>query len=190
MNQPWVYMCSPSWTLLPPPSPSHPSGSSQRTSPEHLSHASNLDWWSLSRTIIYMFQCYSLRSSHTRFLPQSPKDCSIHLCLFFWRWPLLYLMWHWLWIYFLLNTCLLRWFPVFSSFLIYPPKKCSLPKSAQAGHCFLQPEKAQPATWLIPHLPHHSSPTPINLRDFKKGREKSTCHLPSILAYHSATSEK
>ena len=35
MNQPWVYMCSPVWIPLPPPSPSHPSGSSQRTSPEH-----------------------------------------------------------------------------------------------------------------------------------------------------------
>ena len=34
MNQPWVYMCPPSWTPLPPPSPSHPSGSSQCTSPE------------------------------------------------------------------------------------------------------------------------------------------------------------
>ena len=29
-------MCSPSWTLLPPPSPYHPSGSSQCTSPKHL----------------------------------------------------------------------------------------------------------------------------------------------------------
>ena len=29
MNPPQVYMCSPSWTLLPPPSPFHPSGSSQ-----------------------------------------------------------------------------------------------------------------------------------------------------------------
>ena len=35
MSQPWVYMCSPSWTPLPSPSPSHPSGSSQCTSPEH-----------------------------------------------------------------------------------------------------------------------------------------------------------
>ena len=35
MNPPRVYMCSPSWTLLPPPSPSHPSGSSQCTSPKH-----------------------------------------------------------------------------------------------------------------------------------------------------------
>ena len=30
-----LYMCSPSWTLLPPPSPYHPSGSSQCTSPKH-----------------------------------------------------------------------------------------------------------------------------------------------------------
>ena len=35
MNPPHVYMCSPSWTLLPPPSPYHPSGSSQCTSPKH-----------------------------------------------------------------------------------------------------------------------------------------------------------
>ena len=35
MNLPQVYMCSPSWTLLPPPSGYHPSGSSQCTSPKH-----------------------------------------------------------------------------------------------------------------------------------------------------------
>ena len=35
MNPPQVYMWSPSWTLLPPPSPFHPSGSSQCTSPKH-----------------------------------------------------------------------------------------------------------------------------------------------------------
>ena len=35
MNPPQVYMCSPSWTLHPPPSPFHPSGSSQCTSPKH-----------------------------------------------------------------------------------------------------------------------------------------------------------
>ena len=32
---PLFLMCSPSWTLLPPPSPYHPSGSSQCTSPKH-----------------------------------------------------------------------------------------------------------------------------------------------------------
>ena len=31
---------------------------------------------------LYMFQCHSPKSSHPLPLPQSPKDCSIHLCLF------------------------------------------------------------------------------------------------------------
>ena len=35
MNLPRVYMCSQSWNPLPPPSPYHPSGSSQCTSPKH-----------------------------------------------------------------------------------------------------------------------------------------------------------
>ena len=35
MNPPQAYTCSPSWTLLPPPSPYHPSGSSQCTIPKH-----------------------------------------------------------------------------------------------------------------------------------------------------------
>ena len=43
-----IYMCYPSWTPVPLPFPSHPSGSSQGTSPKHLSHASSLDWWSVS----------------------------------------------------------------------------------------------------------------------------------------------
>ena len=34
MHQPRVYTCSPTWTSLPPPSPYHPSGSSQCTSPK------------------------------------------------------------------------------------------------------------------------------------------------------------
>ena len=42
MNQPWIYMYSPSRSPLPPPFPPDPSGSSQCTRSEHLSHASNL----------------------------------------------------------------------------------------------------------------------------------------------------
>ena len=30
-----------------------------------------------------MFRCYSLKTSHPRLLPQSPKVCSEYLCLFF-----------------------------------------------------------------------------------------------------------
>ena len=72
MNQPWVYMCFPSWPSLPPPSPSHPSGSSSAPALSTLSHASNLNWRSVSCMIIYMFQCCSLKSSHPHLLPQSP----------------------------------------------------------------------------------------------------------------------
>ena len=42
MKQPWVYMCSPSQSPLPPPSPPNPSRSSHCTRSECLSHASNL----------------------------------------------------------------------------------------------------------------------------------------------------
>ena len=80
MNQPWIYMCSPFRSPLPPPSPSNPSGSSQCTSPEHLSHASNLGWWSVSPLRVYLFQCCSFRISHPRLLPQGLKVCSIHCC--------------------------------------------------------------------------------------------------------------
>ena len=44
MNQPWIYMCSPSQSPLPPPSPPDPSRSSQCTRSKPLSHASNLGW--------------------------------------------------------------------------------------------------------------------------------------------------
>ena len=83
MKQPWVYMCSPSQSPLPPPSPPVPCRFSQCTRSERLSHASNLGWWSVSPYIIYMFQCCSLETSHPCLLPQSLKDCSINLCLFF-----------------------------------------------------------------------------------------------------------
>ena len=66
----------------PPPSPSHPSGSSQCTSPEHSVSCLKPG---LAICFAYgniLFQCYSLSSSHPRLLPQSPKVCSLHLCLF------------------------------------------------------------------------------------------------------------
>ena len=42
----------------------------------------NIDWQFVSYLIVYMFQCHSPKSSHPLPLPQSPKVCSIHLCLF------------------------------------------------------------------------------------------------------------
>ena len=68
MNLPQVYMCSPSWTLLPPPSPFHPSA----PAPSIQYHASNLDWQLVSYMIFYMFQCHSPKSSHPLPLSQSP----------------------------------------------------------------------------------------------------------------------
>ena len=44
-----------------PPSPLHPSGSSQCTSAEHLSHALNLGWWSVSPLRTYAFKLWYLR---------------------------------------------------------------------------------------------------------------------------------
>ena len=82
MNQPQLYMCP----RLRPPShlPPHPTPLGCPSAPalSALFHASNLDWWSVSHTVIYMFQCYSLRSSCPCLLPQCPKVCSLHPCLF------------------------------------------------------------------------------------------------------------
>ena len=67
---------------LPPSSLYHPSGSSQCTSPKHPVSCIEPGLAIILYMILYMFQCHSPKSSHTLPLPQSPKDCSIHLCLF------------------------------------------------------------------------------------------------------------
>ena len=59
-----------------------PLGHPSAPAPSTLSHALNLDWRFVSHVVIYMFQCHSSKSSHPCPLPQSPKDCAIHLCLF------------------------------------------------------------------------------------------------------------
>ena len=58
-----------------------PLGHPSAPAPSTLYYALNLDWWFVSHMIIYMFQCHSPISSCPRSLPQSLKDCSIHLCL-------------------------------------------------------------------------------------------------------------
>ena len=91
----WYWFCHTSTcihhgcTRVPHPEPpSHlpprtiPLGHPSAPAPSILSHASNLDWQFISHMILYMFQCHFPKSSHPRPLPQSPKDCSIHLCLF------------------------------------------------------------------------------------------------------------
>ena len=80
MNPPQVYMCSPSWTLLHPHT--IPLGHPSAPAPSIQYRASNLDWRLVPYMIFYVFQCHSPKSSHPLPLPQSPKDCSIHQCLF------------------------------------------------------------------------------------------------------------
>ena len=69
----------------PPPNfPPHaiPLGGPSARALSALLHALNLRWSSVLHMVIYMFQCYSLKSSHPHLLPQNPKVCSLHLCLF------------------------------------------------------------------------------------------------------------
>ena len=67
-------------SLLPPHS--IPLGRPSAPAPSIQYPASNLDWRLFSYMILYIFQCHSPKSSHPLPLPQSPKDCSIHQCLF------------------------------------------------------------------------------------------------------------
>ena len=82
MNPPQVYPRSPSWTLLPPPSPTLPLGRPSAPAPSIQYRASNLDWRLVSYMMLYLLQCYSPKSPHPLPLPQSPQDWSIHWCLF------------------------------------------------------------------------------------------------------------
>ena len=82
----WIYHGCTHIPLPEPPShlPPHtiPLGHPSAPATSILYHAWKLDWRFISHMVIYMFQCNSPKSSHPRPLPQSPKDCSIHLCLF------------------------------------------------------------------------------------------------------------
>ena len=72
--------------ILKPPSHLSPGtiplGHPSAPAPSILYPASNLDWRFVSYMILHMFQWHSPKSSHPIPLPQSPKDYSIHLCLF------------------------------------------------------------------------------------------------------------
>ena len=68
------------FSLLPPCT--IPLGHPSAPAPSSQYHALNLDWWFISYMILYTFQCHSPKASHPLPLPQSPKDCSIHLCFF------------------------------------------------------------------------------------------------------------
>ena len=67
---------------LPPPSPYHPSGSSQCTSPSHP-----VSCIEPGLVIHFIYDIIHVSMPFSQIipplpLPQSPKDCFIHLCLF------------------------------------------------------------------------------------------------------------
>ena len=85
---PYISMNPPRCTRVPnPEAPSHlpphtiPLGHPSAPAPSLRYPASNLDWQFISYMVLYMFPCHSPKSSPPP-LPQSPKDCSVHLCLF------------------------------------------------------------------------------------------------------------
>ena len=74
------YACVPSVLKpLPPPSTSYPSRLFRAPALGALLHASNSHWLSILHMVMYMFQCYSLKSSHPLLL-LSPKVCLCLLC--------------------------------------------------------------------------------------------------------------
>ena len=80
MNPPQVYMCSPSRTLLPPPSPYHPSGPSQCTSPKHP--ASCIKPGLATR---FIYDTIHVSMPFSQIIPSSPSPTevySLHLCVF------------------------------------------------------------------------------------------------------------
>ena len=103
MNHPWVYMCSPPLTPLPSPSPSHPSGSSRCTSPEHPiscieipisfmkagSLPVSVHWLTSGRqatdkySITWLFKLFLLTNKYLFNLKpaysQNPKETQLHL---------------------------------------------------------------------------------------------------------------
>ena len=152
MSQPWVYMCSPSWT--PSPLPPHPIPQGHPSAPARsaLSHTPNLDWGSISHMVIYMFQCYSLKSSHPCPLPQSPKVCSLHLCLFCclaYRVIVtiflnsIYMCWYTVLVFFFLT-----YFTLYNSLQFHPLHqnwfKCILFNSWVILHCVYVPQLSYP----------------------------------------------
>ena len=59
-----------------------PLGHPSAPAPSILYPALKLDWRFISYMILYMLQCHSPKSPYPLPLPQNPKDCSIHQCLF------------------------------------------------------------------------------------------------------------
>ena len=82
MNPPWAYTCSPSWSPLPPPSPYHPSGSSQCTSPKHP-----VSCIELGLVIHFLYDIIHVSVPFSQFIPPSPSPTEsktvLYICVSF-----------------------------------------------------------------------------------------------------------
>ena len=76
-----IHTSLPSWTSLPPPIPSYPSGLSQSTGLSSLCHTANSYWLSILHMLMYTFPCYTPNSSHPLLSLRCPQVCSLWLCL-------------------------------------------------------------------------------------------------------------
>ena len=82
----WInhrHTCVPPSILKPLPRlcPLIPPGCHRAPALGALCHTSNSHWLSTLHMVMYIFKCYSLKSSHPLVLPLSPKGCSLLLCL-------------------------------------------------------------------------------------------------------------
>ena len=68
MDPPRVYMCSSSWTPLPPASPYHPSGSSQCTSPKHP-----VSWIEPGLAICFLYDIIHVSMLFSQIIPRFPS---------------------------------------------------------------------------------------------------------------------
>ena len=81
MNQPQVYISPPSWTSLPPSTPSHPSRLSQSTGLRSLCYTGSSHLLSILHMVMYIFPCYSLNLSHPLLPPLCAQFFSPHVCI-------------------------------------------------------------------------------------------------------------
>ena len=81
MNHRGIHVSPLILNAIPPLSPPHPSLSCHRApAVGALLFVFNQHWSSILHMIVYVVQCYSLKSSHPLLFPLSPKVCSLHLC--------------------------------------------------------------------------------------------------------------
>ena len=82
LNQPWVYVCP--LPFEPPfylPHYPTPLGCHRALDLSSLLHTANSHWLSVLYMVMYMFQCYSLNSSHPLLAPLCPQVYCLCLCL-------------------------------------------------------------------------------------------------------------